>query len=221
MVPRLATVSLKLHLVLPSRLPLSLFSVSSPPPPNPPIFFTTISQTLLCFLITATCPSDAVEDCVCKLQVIVTFLPPQLLAVDVCENHHAVSLITDDNENPLPSNIELLTPSLSHITECIIQIFAKPTPIIIGPLEWSDPSVTRNMTARRCAHCKEYWWSDYSSGTQGTTCRGPSDTSVLLCRQLGIESWLRAVRPTNRGWIPGKGKGASPLQSTQVGFEGY
>lgn len=48
-----------------------------------------------------------------------------------------------------------------------------------------------------------------------------SDTSVLLCRQLGIETWLRAVQPSNRGWIPGRGKGASPLQSTQVGFEGY
>ena len=48
-----------------------------------------------------------------------------------------------------------------------------------------------------------------------------SDTNVPLCRQLGIESWLRAVRPSNRGWIPGRGKGASPLQSTQVGFECY
>ena len=100
--------------------------------------------------------------CVCKLrQVLVTFLSPQLLAVDVCENHRAVSLITDDTDHPLPSNIELLTPSLSHTTECIIQIFAKPTPIIIGPQERSDPSVTRNVTARRYARCcpyqVEYW----------------------------------------------------------------
>jgi len=48
-----------------------------------------------------------------------------------------------------------------------------------------------------------------------------SDTSVLLCRQLGIECWLRAVRPSNRGWIPGRGKGASPFRSTQVDFESY
>lgn len=48
-----------------------------------------------------------------------------------------------------------------------------------------------------------------------------SDTSVLLFRQVGIQNWLRAVRPSNRGSISGRGKGASPLRSIQVGFEGY
>jgi len=69
-------------------------------------------------------------------------------------------LISDDTDHSLPSIIELRTPSLRHdIKECVIQIFAKSTPIIIGPQERSDPNVTRNVTARRCAAAVPSQWS--------------------------------------------------------------